>query len=282
MNAAAETCTGKSGWLGRLELGYEHNEGRTVLARNRHRGPLVLQRPLYPEGDAVCHSCILHPPGGVVGGDRLEIDVELKADSCACITTPGATKFYRSKGPLAVQKQQLRVADGACLEWLPQDAIIFPGARARLETRIDLDPLALFMGWEIICLGLPVNGERFVSGTFQSRINLYRAGRLLFRDQLPVKSEQDLRRPSGLRNYPVTATFLVSSATEELLDIIREIPATEEDALTAATLLRHDLIVIRYLGYSTFAAQGYFAKIWSRLRPEILRRTACTPRIWAT
>ncbi len=283
MNVATEQHLPQSGgWTGHLELGYENNDHETILVRNRHQGPLVVQRPLYPEGNEVCHTCILHPPGGVVGGDILEIDVELGDSSSVCITTPGATKFYRSQGQLAVQKQLLRVADKACLEWLPQDAIVFPGARASLSTRIDLAPNATFMGWEILCLGLPVNREPFNSGVFHSRLSLYRDKKIVFLDQLRIKTRQDLMRSTGLRNYPVTSTFILTSGTVEHLELIRTIPAEEKHSLTAATLLHHDLLVIRYLGHSTFAAQDFFAYIWQILRPEIISRPACAPRIWAT
>lgn len=272
----------ESGWTGRLELEYERFRQDTVLSRNRHKGPLVVQRPLYPEGKDVCHTCILHPPGGVVGGDRLEIDVTVKSDASALITTPGATKFYRSGGRFATQEQHLKVAAEACLEWLPQDAIIFPGAEAGISTRIDLEPGATFMGWEILCLGLPVNGKRFTEGQLQTSLSLYREQKVLFLDRLQLHREEDLSRPSGLRNYPVTATFIVTNAKEDMLAGVRAIAPHETDALVGATLLHKDLLLIRYLGFSTFAAQGLFAAIWALLRPQIINKRAYAPRIWAT
>lgn len=272
----------ESGWTGRLELEYERFRQDTVLSRNRHKGPLVVQRPLYPEGKDVCHTCILHPPGGVVGGDRLEIDVTVKRNASALITTPGATKFYRSGGRFATQEQHLKVAAGACLEWLPQDAIIFPGAEAGISTRIDLEPGATFMGWEILCLGLPVNGKRFTEGQLQTSLSLYREQKFLFLDRLQQHKEEDLSRPSGLRNYPVTATFIVTNAKEDMLAGVRAIVPHETDALVGATILHNDLLLIRYLGFSTFAAQGLFAAIWALLRPQIINKRACAPRIWAT
>jgi urease accessory protein len=270
------------GWTGRLELEYEFLQKSTVLSRNRHKGPLVVQRPLYPEGKRVCHTCILHPPGGVVGGDRLEIDLKLKKNASVLLTTPGATKFYRSGGRFAVQEQQLSVEEGASLEWLPQDAIVFPGAEATISTRIDLAPGATFMGWEILCLGLPVNEKRFTEGRLQTRLSLYRNNKILFLDQLRVQGEQDLLRPSGLRGFPVTATFIITGAKDSMLTGVRELGPKEPDALVGATLLHKDLLLIRYLGHSTFAAQALFAEIWALLRPEILNLTACAPRIWAT
>lgn len=253
-----------------------------MLVRNRHQGPLVLQRPLYPEGNGVCHGYILHPPGGVVGGDSLDIRVNVGENSHALLTTPGATKFYRSSGATATQKQLLRVAEGASLEWLPQDNIIFPGARTSLATRIELAEGARFMGWEILCLGLPVNNDRFSEGQLQSRLSLYRDGRPLLLDCLRVEGEADLDRIAGLRSYPVTASFLLSCGREKILDKIRGIRLHEDNGLLGCSLLAGDLLVVRYLGHSTFAAQGLFAEIWAMLRPAIMNRPVCVPRIWAT
>lgn len=274
--------TQDTGWRGTLDLDFQWLRQGSVLTRNRHQGPLLLQRPLYPEGKEVCHGCILHPPGGVVGGDSLELRVNVQQNSHALLTTPGATKFYRSSGPLATQTQHLHVAKDACLEWLPQDSIIFPGARASLSTRINLEEGARFMGWEILCLGLPVNNDQFTTGHLQSRLSLYRNGKPLFLDRLHCGKEEDLQRITGLRGYAVTASFIVSHGDEKMLEEIRKCILREDDALLGCTLLHGDLLLMRYLGNSTFAAHGLFAEIWAMLRPEIMGRTPCVPRIWAT
>ncbi|WP_303908751.1 urease accessory protein UreD, partial [Thiohalomonas denitrificans] len=152
-----------SGWKARLELGFEPRAGRTVLAKRIQRGPLAVQRPFHP-GDGACHVYLLHPPGGVVGGDELSVRAAAAAEAGALITTPGATKFYRSAGPRAYMEQRLNVADGGALEWLPQENIVFPGALADIRTRIDLKGQAGFIGWETLCLGRPAADERFDAG----------------------------------------------------------------------------------------------------------------------
>ena len=126
-----------------------------------HRGPLVVQRPFLPEGPGVCHVYVLHPPGGLVGGDELTIDVEVDAGAHALVTTPAASKVYRTTGAVARQVQRLRVAGGATLEWLPQEAILYDGARAALETRVELATGARFIGIDAVCFGLP-GGPRAV------------------------------------------------------------------------------------------------------------------------
>ncbi len=155
------------GWRAELSLCCEQRGGRTVLARKRQFGPLTLQRPFYPEG-SVCHLYLLHPPGGVVGGDSLAVDIDLGPGARALVTTPGATKFYRSAGADALVTQRLSVAAGAGLEWFPQEAILFPGARVRSRTEVALQADASFIGWELLSLGRPVIGERFDSGALHT------------------------------------------------------------------------------------------------------------------
>src|SRR5688500_19942470 len=122
-------------WHARLDLAYNLEHPRSV-ARFRHEGPLRILQSLYPEGDAVCHNVLVHPPGGLVGGDTLDIRVSAAAGSHGLITTPGASRFYRSDGEPALQRTALRLEPGARLEWLPLEAICFSGCRA--ENRLSL------------------------------------------------------------------------------------------------------------------------------------------------
>ncbi len=278
MNAAAlpESC----GWHAELALGFASRDGRTRLAWRKQRGPLAVQRPFHPEGE-VCHLYLLHPPGGVVGGDRLEIGVDVAAGAHALLTTPGATKFYRSAGDEALQRQRLSVTDGATLEWFPQENIFFPGARAALKTEIELHGTARFMGWEIQCLGRPANREAFTGGGLSLRLQLYRDGRPLLLERLAVNDGAGLNGAATLRGHPVTATFVATGVDAELRDRVRDGQCAGEGDFVTATLL-DDLLVVRYLGHSTEAARKAFVAAWSLLRPALWSREACPPRIWAT
>ncbi len=274
------TSRGTDGWQAGLRLGYtKRKDGVTILAENSHHGPLRVQQPLYPEG-GVCHTCILHPPGGVVGGDRLEVRLSVEPAAHVQVTTPGATKFYRSGGRVAGQHQALLVRGGT-LEWFPQDNIVFPGAEAEIVTEIRLSGEASFLGWEVLCLGLPSRGERFVSGSLTSRLALYRENRPLFLERLEVAGPEDLDSPAGLRGLPVTATMLATGVGEEHLPGLAERLPAQGQTLAAMTLM-DDLLVVRYLGSSTFEAREIFQDLWSRLRPQLLGRNACPPRIWST
>ncbi|RUQ36862.1 MAG: urease accessory protein UreD [Candidatus Competibacteraceae bacterium] len=252
-----------------------------------HRGPLQVQRPLYPEGEAVCHIAILHPPGGVVGGDELRIEASLESDSHALLTTPAAGKFYRSAGPFARQSQCLTVAPGATLEWLPQENIVYAGARLHSQTRIDLQDNAHFIGWEILCLGRPAAGERFTTGECRQIFELYRAGEPLYLEHgRYTGGEGMLDARWGLQGQPVTATLLCAATRPGLVEILRAgweslATTTPPGELVTATQL-DGCLVGRYLGPSTARARQLFTVAWRLLRPMLLDRPACPSRFWTT
>ena len=267
------------GWQASLSLGFRLDGERTVLAHRQRHGPLAVQRPFYPEGGA-CHVYLLHPPGGVVGGDRLQIDLDCPRDTQALLTTPGATKFYRSSGAGAVQRQRLCVAEGAGLEWLPQENILFPGADVRLDTRVDLTADARLALWEIHCLGRPSNDEGFDAGRFDGRLSVYRDGAPLLLERLRFCGQGRHRR-SQLAGHPVMGTLLLSPAgTVERAVARDQLPEPDGDH-TGVTLI-DDLLVVRYLGASTERARRLFFAIWSMLRQTSLGRPPSAPRIWAT
>lgn len=272
------------GWRAELHLRCEQRAGpagpRTVLARKHQLGPMTLQRAFHPEG-APCHLYPLHPPGGVVGGDALDIQLDVVAGAHALATTPGAAKFYRSAGESALQTQVLSVAQGAVLEWLPQPAILFPGARVRAHTEVLLRGDARFLGWEVTALGRPVINERFSQGTLDATLALSRDGRPLLQDRLRIAAAADLERAGGLRGRPVTGTFLAAAADAEALEMTHAVLAGAPGILTGVTLL-DDLLVVRALADTTEPVQGLFCALWAALRPRLLGLAPQPPRIWAT
>lgn len=273
----AATQALNAGWQARLELGFGLRAGRTALVHRQQRGPLAVQRPFYPEV-GTCHLYLLHPPGGVVGGDSLHIHAEVAEGAHALVTTPGATKFYLSAGDTAEQVQTLRVASGAALEWLPRENIFFPGAIAKLNTRIELSAGARFIGWETQCLGLPVNAERFDSGHADFKLQIERESRPLLLDRLRVNTHS-LNGAAGLRGLPVNATLLATPAGDAELEQVRALLA--EAPNTGVTLI-DDLLVVRYLGDSTEHCGNLFATIWATIRSGVIGRPPCPPRIWST
>lgn len=260
-------------WKAELSLAFQDRDGKSVLVDRQHDGPLVVQKPLYPEGGAVCHAIVVHPPGGMAGGDELTLYAKSERGAAALLTTPGAGKWYRSAGPWA--RQKLRFEVGGALEWLPQETIVFDGALARLESEIRLEAGARYIGWEILCLGRTGSGERFRRGRIELDNALYRDGRLLWLERGRLDGGGALLdSPAGLQGQPVCATLVASGAQFDLA-------ACRSVEGVAVTQLP-GVLVARYLGASSEAARRLFVRLWSVLRPALFGRDAVPPRIWST
>lgn len=255
-----------------------------MLSRREHLGPLRIQKPLYPEGRAVCHGILLHPPGGIAGGDELEMDIAVEGSAHAFITTPGAGKWYRSPGTPARQRVQMAVAPGGVLEWFPQEAIVFNGARARMETRVALAADACFLGWEVTCLGRRASGERFDAGVLNLATRIEREGRPLWMERGELEGGgRLLESPAGLAGFCVSASFYAVHARidDACLAACRAVRPSEEGARSGVTRFP-ELLVARYLGNSTEAARDWCIALWRHLRPALLGREGVLPRIWST
>ncbi len=203
-----------SPWEAELNLRFSRRDGHSLLASRSHRGPLVVQKPLYPEGKSICHAIILHPPGGIAGGDRLSLNVDVESDAHALLTTPGAGKWYKANGREASQHLGFRVHENAILEWLPQENIVYDDAQAVWNARVDLAESACYAGWEIICLGRQACGEQFRTGNLRQNLRIYRSSRLIWGEHANLKGGDNLlTSAAGLRGSPVTATFVVAAGT---------------------------------------------------------------------
>jgi urease accessory protein len=266
------------GWRAELQLKFAARRDRTCLVSRRHTGPLLVQRPFYPEGNP-CHAYIVHPPGGIVGGDELRLEATASDGAQVVLTTPAATKFYRSDGPIARQMQVL-TATSSDLEWLPQETIFYPGSLVRSETRIQLGPEARFIGWEIPCLGLPARNEPFDTGELRLNLELWRETTPLLIDRMNIRGDSAARKALwGLAGYEAVGTLLAYPADRIALALTRE--ATSTDVQFAATLV-DGVLVCRGVAAQAQPIKELFVAIWRSLRPHLLGRPAVLPRIWAT
>jgi urease accessory protein len=271
------------GWRARLELRLGRIAGRTALERRWHQGPLMVQRPFHPEADGTAHVYVLHPPGGVAGGDRLDIDVEVRSGASALITTPAATKLYRTAGERAHVSQSLGVRSGAVLEWLPQETIAFRGADAELSTRVTLEPGAHYAGWEIVCLGRPASGDTFEHGSLSQRTELAIAGRPVVIERLSLSGASALRSGAwGLGGRSVYGCLLSTGASEALVADVRERVRPEAPGDLFAVTTLDGVLVCRYLGSSAARARACLTLAWERFRHHVLGKSATAPRIWRT
>ena len=268
-------------WRATLDLSYESRAARTVLAKRTHDGPLVVQKPLYPEGDAVCHTIVVHPPGGIAGGDELDICARVDAGAHALLTTPAAGKWYRSSGPWARQTVKLAANDRACVEWLPQETIVFDGALADIRTEVTLAKDASYIGWDVVCLGRRASGETYRNATTRLHTRITREGSTVWLERGVVEAGSVLMgSAAGLAGRSVFGTMVATGAiTRALLDACRAERAEEG---TGAVTCPPQLFVARYLGDSSEAARNFFQRLWQRVRPAIAGRDAHMPRIWST
>jgi len=269
-------------WHAALRLAFARRAGRTVLAERAHVGPLRVQRPLYPEGEVVCHAIVLHPPAGIAGGDELAIDVRVEAGAHALLTTPGAGKWYRSGGARARLAQRIEVAAGGRCEWLPQESIVFDGALGDLVTEVALAGDARFIGMEMLCFGRTGSGERFARGDLALRTRVVRDGQPLWLERGRVAGGSPLLdSPVGLDGEPVCGTLLVAAPECEagLLAAWREeAPAAGRGAVT----LLPGVLVARYLGPACEPGRHWFNRLWACVRPAVGGRPMSIPRIWNT
>lgn len=269
-------------WRAELDLRFSQANGRTVV-HCRHQGPLVVQRALYPEGPPVCQVIVIHPPGGVAGGDELHLNVHVTPGSFAQLTTPGAGKWYRSSGRPASQRLVMCIED-ACLEWLPQETIAFEGAVAQMTTEIELRGHARFLGWEILCLGRRAAGEGFHRGQVRQVTRIHQGGRLLFCERARLEGHDSLlSSPLGLGGHGVTAVMWLAGATVDTGTVTACRQVRPEEAMARVGLsAMPGLLVARYLGDCSEAAKRYFIELFRLLRPAQLGRDAVLPRIWST
>jgi urease accessory protein len=279
------------GWAGSLQLDYRSEALRgtpRTVAHDRHDGPLRVLASLYPEAQGVCHNVLVHPPGGLVGGDQLGIDVALAADAHALITTPGATRYYRSTGAPAAQRLRATLSEGARLEWLPLETIAYSGCIGENLMRFELAPGAEMIGWDVLALGLPASDQAFVRGSFTQSIEL--PGRWLERGRIDAGDTRLLDSPLGWAGHRVLGTLwfaagvaLPAARRDALLDAARAATAGHELQRSAGTTAVHDgVIVQRVLARRVEPAMALLTRVWSQWRETAWQLPACVPRVWRT
>ena len=273
-------------WRAQLGLRFMPGARHTRLERDPGFGPLYVQKPFYPEGD-LCHVYLLHPPGGVAGGDRLSVNVDCVPGSAALLTTPAANKFYRSNGRPAKLAQTIRIGANASCEWLPQETLLFGGAVAAIDTRVELAGDARFIGWECLCLGREASGDAFTTGSVTTRLHIGRAGaRPNLAETLRLEAgSRLLAEPWGLDGRRVVATLYARPADADILAAFRKARPSNTDStapVLEATTLVDDLLIHRLLGHRSEAVRRTLVDSWTVLRPLIVGRPAAAPRIWNT
>lgn len=285
-STASSIASAHPPWQAKLRLGFQSDSATTRLLDRWHSGPLRVQKALYPEGNLVCHAIIVHPPGGVVGGDELDIDINVGADAHAVITTPGAAKWYKSNGNTSKQSVRIRLAANASMEWLPQEAIFFDTAHVQLSQAITLELGARYIGCDILCLGRSASGETFSTGRIAQHSTIHRDGKLIWFEQGALIGGSDVMISAlGLNRQSVCATLIAVGAVvpSSVIDDLRQAAKLllEHTASFGVTQLK-GVLVVRYLGDASQMARALMLLAWQHLRPAVMGREAIELRIWNT
>ncbi len=270
-------------WIGELELEFAKRNQQTLLTRSYTVAPYKVQRSLYPEGEEVCHCILLHTAGGFVGGDRLSAKIHLQPHTQALITTATASKIYRSNGAESLQNTDIRIDEGASLEWFPQETIAFAESQHRQTTRIELAPLATCMIWEIVRFGRTARGEKFLDGNWRSHTEVWRDQMPLWIDRQHLHGNlETLQSPNTLNGYAIAASFIFVGANvePELIAQIRSIWAQGHYQGISGVTRSLSGVVCRYCGDSSSDARKWFQQIWQLLRVSYKNRVISVPRVW--
>lgn len=274
-------------WNATLSLTFSVTGRGVRLTEKAHRGPLYIQKPFYPEGLDCPHAYLLHPPGGLVSGDTLTVSVDVNEQARVLVTTPGAGRMYRAREQSRLQRQvnEMRVADRASLEWLPMEAIVFPEAQVEMTSRVALTGTASVIFWDVLSLGLPANGQCFDRGVLNQNLEILHDGRLVLQERLVLDATNRalLAADIGLRDFPIQGLMVAGPFAElpdTTLDALRELGNTSGMSIGVTTLA--GFVVIRLLHDCSERARQFLQQCWALLRPVLLGREACLPRIWNT
>ena len=286
--ASAPSTSGAEGWQASLDLVFARRAQATIPVLRSHRGPLRVQKGFTPEGPGLWHQVIVHPPGGIASGDRLDISVAAQEGARALLTSPGAAKWYRAnpgaRSPAAHQTVRLTVADGASLEWLPLETIVFDGAVADWRMHINLTGSASLVAADLVCLGRPASGLPFAGGVIRSGLEIVRDDRLVFAEQAVIEGGSPvLSAKAGLGGYPAFATMVMAASPDACTAIVEQV-RTLHDRLPGdwAITALPGLAVLRWRGEGAEAGWRVLRAAWAACRPIAIGRVACPPRIWAT
>ena len=274
-------------WQAHLTLHYRREGERTVV-HDRHSGPLRILQSLYPEGHGICHNVVVHSPAGITGGDVLQTDIHLAAHSHALITTPGATRFYKSLGPTAEQNLNAKLEPGARLEWLPMETLCYPRALAENTLRFELGPGSEMIGWDVLGLGLPVRSEAFDQGRFTQHIEI--PGVWLERGTVDGSDTRLLHSPLGWAGRSVLGMIwfaaglpLAPERRESLLSAARTQAAAHPlNAEAGASSVHEQVTVLRVLGHRVEPVMALLQAIWGSWRQLAWGLDAQPPRVWGT
>jgi len=270
-------------WTADLQLRFQYEEGRTIMTERRHTGPLQVQKPLYPEGRSVCHTVILHPPGGMAEGDIVKIDVTQGPDSKTVLTSPAATKWYKSRNKFSSQEVRIRLGERAQLDWLPPENILFEHARTDFRFQLELGQDASAIGWETFVFGRRAMGETWDAGVLRINSQLIDTNGLLWAEKANVTGGSRLRTAAqGLAGFRIAGMLWAagSSCSEALAETLSSSLPFTDTMRAGVTCLNQGVLVVRAVAQKIEPLRELMVRCWGFLRPAIHGRDPNPLRLW--
>jgi urease accessory protein len=271
--------SGAVGKTGRLRLGFEHRRGRTALVTMERQAPLLVQRPLYWDESVPEMAClmIIHSSGSVLQGDRFDVRIDIGSGARAHVTTQAATKVHQMDANYAAQTQEVTVAPGGYLEYLPGLTIPHRHARYVTDTRITIPSDATLLLSETVMPGRKyhANGELFAYDVLSSTVHARRPdGTRLFTEKLLVEPPRRSVRAIGVMGgFDVFGTMYALTSPDIAERVMaRTPPSFEPDAVVSgATRLPNGAgVVLRVLGVESGPVRERMRVFWDVLRQESL------------
>jgi len=272
-------------WMAKLSLSYERTPIGTVLKKSLHEGPLRVQKALYPEGEDICHTVIIHPPAGIAGGDTLDIQVSVAKDAHVVLSTPSATKWYKSFKNPATQSIQFELGESAKLDWLPQENLFFKGSNANVITKLNLSSSASYIGWDALMLGRYASGEEWSSGHIHLLSEIRQDGKLIWVENGHIDAEDNYSKSlPQLGEWPICATLVALGprCSRDLIEQFSEMMPWTEVLRAGITLMPQGILVMRAVSKDIEATRNLMIDVWTKLRPIVHGVPAQPLRLWAS
>ncbi len=284
MSVTASTAQDR--WLAELHLRFARKRMRTVLIENRHFGPLLVQKAIYPEGEQICHVVIVHPPGGIAGGDELTVEIDLEANTSAVVTTPAAAKWYKAPRRKCRQTTTIRLEKGSTLDWLPQENIFYNATHVESTFKLQIEPGATAIGWDIGLLGRQASGEEWLEGSLRFVTLIERTDGLpLWVERLRLDATSSLREAcQGLCGFNVFGTLwaIGSGCTATVAEELASDLPLEAGMRAGVTSLPEGILLVRGLAHDVERLRQMMMDCWLRLRPHVHGLPSNRLRLWAT
>ncbi len=274
-----------SGVAGIAEIGFVHRDGATRLAHLYQRDPLRVLFPASEPGD-IPLAVLLTTSGGLVAGDRLTITIQAEENAAAQVTAAAAEKIYRSTGATTEITQHLAVGEGAWLEYLPPETILFDGAQLRRETIVELGPGGGFLGGGILVFGRRARGERLTHGLLHELWEVWRDGVLVWGDALHLDGDiaATLADPACFAGAAACAALILAPPGDDprrFVDAARAVQAhSAAPGLQAGVTAVGGLLVARWLAADALVLRRAFADLACHLRQAAMGLPPRLPRLW--